>query len=58
VLRSQIRFAALKDLDVDMEINSVRETIKENINISAKASVRYYELKKHKPWLNKGCSKL
>jgi hypothetical protein len=27
-------------------------------NISAKESLRYYELKKHKPWFDEGCSKL
>jgi hypothetical protein len=30
----------------------------ENINISAKGSLGYYELKKNKPWFNEGCSKL
>jgi hypothetical protein len=29
-----------------------------NIKIPAKESLGYYELKKHKPWFNKGCSKL
>jgi hypothetical protein len=33
-------------------------TIRENTNISAKENVGYYELKKHKPWFNEGCSKL
>jgi hypothetical protein len=30
------RFAALEDLDTEVEINSTWETIKENIHISAK----------------------
>jgi hypothetical protein len=30
----------------------------ENINISAKESLGYFELKKHKPWFDEGCSKL
>jgi hypothetical protein len=30
------RFAALEDLDVEVEINSAWETIRENIKISAK----------------------
>jgi hypothetical protein len=34
------------------------ETIRENIKISAKESLGYYELKKHKPWFDEGCSKL
>jgi hypothetical protein len=46
------RFAALEDLDTEVEINSAWETIKENITISAK------EFKKHKPWFDEGCSKL
>jgi hypothetical protein len=33
------------------------ETIRENIKISAKESLHYYELKKHKPWFDKRCSK-
>jgi hypothetical protein len=32
--------------------------IRENIKISAKESVGYYELRKHKPWFDKGCSEL
>jgi hypothetical protein len=34
------------------------ETIRENIKISAKKSLGYFEFKKHKPWFNKGCSRL
>jgi hypothetical protein len=52
------RFAALEDLDTEMEINNAWETITENIKISAKESLGYFEFKKHKPWFNKGCSKL
>jgi hypothetical protein len=33
------RFASLKDLDTEVEINSAWETIRENINISAKESL-------------------
>jgi hypothetical protein len=39
-------------------INTAWKTITENIKISAKESVRYYEVKKHKPWFNEDCSKL
>jgi lipoate-protein ligase A len=46
------RFAALEDLDAEVEINTVWETIRENIKISAKEILGYYELKKHKPWLS------
>jgi hypothetical protein len=52
------RFAALEDLDTEVEINSAWETIRENIKISAKESLGYFELKKLKPWFNDGCSKL
>jgi hypothetical protein len=52
------RFPALEDLDTEVVINSAWETIRENIKISAKESLSYYELRKHKPWFDKGCSKL
>jgi lipoate-protein ligase A len=52
------RFAALEDLDSEVEINTIWETIRENIKISAKDSLGYYELKQHKPWFDEGCSKL
>jgi hypothetical protein len=52
------RFAALEDLDAEVEINTTRETITENIKISAKESLGYYELKQHKPWFDEGCSEL
>jgi hypothetical protein len=41
-----------------MEINSVWETTRENIKISPKESLGYYELRKHKPWFDEECSKL
>jgi hypothetical protein len=41
-----------------MEINSAWEMIRENINIYAKESLGYFELKQHKPWFDEGCSKL
>jgi hypothetical protein len=52
------RFAALEDLDVEVEINIAWEMIRENIKISAKERVGYFELQKHKPWLDKGCTEL
>jgi hypothetical protein len=51
------RFAALEDLDAEVEVNSTWETIRENIKISAKESLGDYELKEHKPWFDEGCSK-
>jgi phosphomevalonate kinase len=52
------RFAALEDLDAEVEINSAWEMIRENIKISTKESLGYYELRKHKTWFDEGCSKL
>jgi hypothetical protein len=52
------RFAALENLDTEMDVNRVWETIRKNIKICAKESLGYYELKKHKPWFDEGCSQL
>jgi hypothetical protein len=68
------RFAASEDLDTEVEMNSAWETIRDNtdntanflfymnifilLKISAKESLGYLELKKHKPWFDEGCSKL
>jgi hypothetical protein len=52
------RFAALGDLDAKVEINNAWGNIRENITISAKGSLGCFELKKHKPWFDEGCSKL
>jgi hypothetical protein len=52
------RFAALEYLDAEVEINTAWETIRENIKISAKESLDYFELKKRKRWFDEGCSKL
>jgi hypothetical protein len=51
------RFAALQNLDAEVIINRAWETMREKIKISATESLGYYELKKHKPWLDEGCSK-
>jgi hypothetical protein len=48
----------LEDLEAEVEINTIWETITENITISAKEILDYYELKKHKPWFDEGCLKL
>jgi hypothetical protein len=48
-------FAALKKLDDDVDINTDWETIRENIKISSKESLGYYELKQHKPWFDETC---
>jgi hypothetical protein len=48
----------LEDLDADVAINSAWGTIRENVKTSAKESLIYYELMKHKPWFDERCSKL
>jgi hypothetical protein len=40
------RFAFLENLDAEADINRTWETIRENIQISAKESLHYYELKR------------
>jgi hypothetical protein len=47
------RFAALEDLDADVEINSAWKMIRENLKISAKKSLGCFELKKHMQWFHK-----
>jgi hypothetical protein len=48
----------LEDLDTEVGINIAWETMRENLKISAKESLGYYALRKHKPWFDEGCSKL
>jgi hypothetical protein len=45
-------------LDAEVEINAVWEKIRENIKMSVKESLGYYEFKRHKLWFDEGCSKL
>jgi hypothetical protein len=52
------RFLALENLDTEVDINRAWETIRENIRISAKESLGYCELKKHKTWFDERCSQL
>jgi hypothetical protein len=47
------RFAALEDLNAEVEINTIWETIRENIKMSAKECLGYYELKQHKHGMTK-----
>jgi hypothetical protein len=49
---SNTRRFAVANLDADVNINRVWETIRENIKISAKQSLCCYELKKHKRWFD------
>jgi hypothetical protein len=50
------RFTALENLDAEMDNNRAWENIRENIKISAKEKLGIYELKKHRPLLDEGCS--
>jgi hypothetical protein len=52
------RFAILENLGAEGDSNRAWETIKENIKISAKESLDYYELKKHTPWFDERCLEL
>jgi hypothetical protein len=51
-------FAALENLDVEVDINRTWKPIRAYIDISAKESLGYYELKKHKLWSDEECSEL
>jgi hypothetical protein len=42
-------FTASEDLDGEVEITTLWETIRENVKMSAKGSPGYYELMKHRP---------
>jgi hypothetical protein len=44
----------LEDLGVEVDINSASETIRDNVSISAKENLDYYELK-HMSWFDEGC---
>jgi hypothetical protein len=46
------KFAAFEELDTGDEIKIIWETIRENITISSKESLGYYDLKQHKPWFD------
>jgi hypothetical protein len=48
------RFAAMENLGTEVNINITWETIRENIKISAKENLGYYQLKKRKPWFDEG----
>jgi hypothetical protein len=53
------KFAVSEHLDAEVEINSALETIRENIEISAKKEYRFYfGLKKQMACFDEGCSKL
>jgi hypothetical protein len=51
-------FAALENLEDNMDINRTWETIRENIRISVKERIGLCETKSYKPWFNEECLKL
>jgi hypothetical protein len=53
-LKSQIGSQLWKTIDVEVDIYRAWVSIGRNI----KESLGYYELKKHKPWCDEGCSEL
>jgi hypothetical protein len=57
-ISNTLRFDALENIDTELNINRALETIREKIKISAKESLGYYELKKHKPWFEEDFSDL
>jgi hypothetical protein len=50
------KFAALENLEYKGDINRAWDTIRENMKISAKECLCYYESKYHKLWLCEECS--
>jgi hypothetical protein len=49
------RFAALKNLSDDEDVDRTWENIKENMKTSAKDSLDLHELKQNKPWFGEEC---
>ena len=49
------KFAALKNLNDDEDVNRIWENIKKNIKTSAKKSLCLHELKQHRPWFDEEC---
>jgi hypothetical protein len=45
-------------MNTGADINSAWESIRENIKIPAREGLGYYEVRKHMPWVDEGCSKL
>ena len=45
----------MENINVDEDINTALENIKENIKTSAKDSLGLQELKQHKPWFDEEC---
>jgi hypothetical protein len=54
----QVEISASESLDESVDINNAWESIRENINTSAKENLGYQKLKHNKPWFDDECSKL
>jgi hypothetical protein len=52
------KFAAVENLNDNGDINRAWETIRENIRMLAKESIRLCESKSYKPWFDDECLKL
>jgi hypothetical protein len=52
------RFAATKNLDESLDINSAWESIRDSIRTSDKEDLGYHKLKHNKPQFDDECSKL
>jgi hypothetical protein len=52
------RFPSLKNVDDAVDSNRAWESIGDNRKFSAKKGLGHYELKKHEPWFDEGCSEL
>jgi hypothetical protein len=50
-------FGALENLDTERDVSKAWGTIRENIKMSAKESLGYYEPKKNKTWFDEGCKR-
>jgi hypothetical protein len=50
--------AAVENSEDSGDINRAWDNITENTNISAQECLGYCELKRHKPWFDKECSRL
>jgi hypothetical protein len=48
------RFAALENMDTEVDVDKTWESITENIKISARESLGYHELKKNKSCFDDG----
>jgi hypothetical protein len=52
------KFAVLENLNDNEDIYRARDTVRENIKISAKESISLSESKYHKSWFGEECLKL